>query len=73
MKPYRSLTEKEIATMVVYGCSAEDWKNVTVAENFNPQFVSNVSFSGVVKLGSFEKVFEMAGGFKKHSGIIKDM
>ncbi len=69
MKPYRSLTEKEIATMVVYGCSAEDWKNVTVAENFNPQFVSNVSFSGVVKLGSFEKVFEMAGGFKKHSGI----
>lgn len=69
MKSYRPLTEKEIATMTVYGCSAEDWKKITVAEDFDSKFVSNVSFSGTVKLGSFKKVFEMGGGVKKHSGV----
>lgn len=69
MTTYRSLTEKEIATMVVYGCSAEDWKNILVAENFTPDYISNVHFSGNVKLGSFNKIFELQGGFKKHSGI----
>lgn len=69
MSNYRSLTEKEIATMVVYGCSAENWKSVEVTENFKPDFVANVHFSGNVKLGSFEKIFELPGGFKKHSGI----
>ncbi len=69
MTNYRNLTDKEIATMVVYGCSAEDWSNVLVVEDFKPDFISNVHFSGNVKLGSFNKVFEMDGGFKKHSGI----
>lgn len=69
MSTYRELTEKEIATMVVYGCSAENWKNIEVAENFKPDFVANVHFSGNIKLGRFEKIFELPGGFKKHSGI----
>ena len=69
MNNYRNLTEKEIATLVVYGCSADDWKNILVATDFSPKFISNVSFSGQVRLGTFEKVFEMDGGFKKHSGI----
>lgn len=69
MSNYRQLTEKEIATMVVYGCTAEDWKSVQVTENFKPDFVSNVHFSGNIKLGSFEKIFELPGGFKKHSGV----
>lgn len=66
---YRQLTEKEIATLVVYGCSAENWKAIEVAEDFSPAFFSNVHFSGNNKLGVFNKVFELAGGFKKHSGI----
>ena len=69
MNNYRNLTEKEIATLVVYGCSADDWKNILVATDFSPKFISNVSFSGQVRLGTFEKVFEMDGGFKKQSGI----
>lgn len=69
MPIYRELTEKEIATMVVYGCSAENWKNIQVVEGFKPDFVANVHFSGNIKLGSFEKLFELQGGFKKHSGI----
>ena len=51
MNNYRNLTEKEIATLVVYGCSADDWKNILVATDFSPKFISNVSFSGQVRLG----------------------
>ena len=69
MKNYRNLTEKEIATLTVYGCSAENWKNVRVAEKFAPDFVSNVHFSGNVTLGIFEKVYELPGGLKRHSGM----
>jgi hypothetical protein len=66
---YRQLTDKEIATLMVYGCSAENWKEVEVAENFTPTFFSNVHFSGKNKLGTYNKVFELAGGFQKHAGV----
>jgi len=66
---YRQLTEKEIATLMVYGCSADDWKNVSVAEDFSPKYFSNVHFSGTNKLGTYNKVFELVGGLKKHAGI----
>ena len=69
MTNYRSLIEKEIATLTVYGCSADDWKNVQVAEDFNPAFISNVHFSGTTFLGTYQKVFELAGGVKKHAGL----
>jgi NDP-sugar pyrophosphorylase family protein len=69
MSNYRQLTDKEIATLTVYGCSAENWKNVKVYENFSPRFFTNVHFSGNIFLGTYEKVFEKEGGIKKHSGI----
>jgi len=69
MTNYRSLTDKEIATLTVYGCSAENWKHVMVSENFSPNFISNVHFSGNIFLGTYEKVFEKECGIKKHSGI----
>jgi len=69
MTNYRPLSEKEIATLTVYGCSADNWSNVKVAEAFSPAFISNVHFSGIVLLGTYLKIFELAGGLKKHSGI----
>ena len=69
MTNYRSLTEKEIATLTVYGCSAESWQNVVVAEDFSPAYISNVHFSGNVHLGTFSKTFELPGGLKKHAGL----
>jgi len=66
---YRQLTDKEIATLVVYGCSADDWKNISVAEDFLPTYFSNVHFSGKNKVGTYIKVFELSGGYKKHAGI----
>jgi len=73
MTNYRPLNEKEIATLTVYGCSAENWKAVQVTEDFSPAFISGVHFSGSVFLGSYQKVYELSGGVKKHSGIYNCM
>lgn len=69
MNDFRQLTDKEIATLMVYGCSADNWKQVTVAADFSPAYVSNVHFSGLVKLGTFQHIFTLEGGFQRHSGI----
>src|ERR1035437_4010373 len=69
MTNYRPLLDKEIATLTVYGCSAEDWKQVLVVEDFSASYFYNVHFSGKVYLGTYNKVFELQGGVKKHSGI----
>jgi len=69
MSNYRHLSEKEIATLTVYGCSAENWKEINVAEDFSPAFISNVHFSGTCFLGTFNKIFNLAGGLKKHAGV----
>lgn len=69
MENYRQLTEKEIATLNVYGCTAPSWSDVLVAEDFSPAFIANVHFSGKVCLGTYQKTYELAGGFMKHSGI----
>jgi len=69
MTNYRQLLDKEIATLTVYGCSAENWESVLVSEDFKPTYFSNVHFSGNVFLGTYDKVFELVGGVKKHAGI----
>jgi len=69
MIKYRQLIDKEIATLTVYGCSAENWSDVQVVEDFSPAFISNVHFSGKVFLGTFQKIFELSGGVKKHAGV----
>ncbi|MCR5534590.1 MAG: DUF4954 family protein [Bacteroidaceae bacterium] len=65
----RNLTEKEIATLASQGCIAEDWLKIQVADEFCPQYISNVEFYGNVTLGVFQKNVEVAPGFSKHSGI----
>ena len=69
MITYRQLLDKEIATLTVYGCTSNDWKCVQVAEDFSAAFITNVHFSGNVFLGTYNLVFEQAGGLKKHAGI----
>lgn len=69
MPTYRSLSEKEIATLTVYGCTADNWSNVQVVEDFSPAYVSNVHFSGSNRLGKFETIFSLSGGLQKHAGI----
>lgn len=69
MKEYRRLTEYEVEVLVAQNCIAADWDKVLVSEGFSPEYVSHTRFSGDVRLGSFNKEFELPGGMRKHSGI----
>ena len=69
MKKYRKLTGIEIATLKSQMCTASDWSQIEVAEDFSPDHVRHARFSGNIRMGSFVKEFELAGGMKKHSGL----
>ena len=69
MYRYRKLDSEEISVLKSQMCSSNDWNQVVVAEDFDPQYVRHARFSGKVLLGSFNKVFSLPGGMKKHSGI----
>lgn len=66
---YRNLTPAEIARLESRNCTADNWNDVLVAQNFRPDYVQSAEFHGTVKLGVFEKEFHLAGGIRKHSGI----
>ncbi|MDU1890725.1 MAG: DUF4954 family protein [Dysgonomonas sp.] len=66
---YRNLSPIEIEKLTNQGCSAECWNNILVHNNFTPQHIKFVNFSGNIKLGVFEECFVLPGGLKKHSGI----
>ncbi|WP_044125301.1 DUF4954 family protein [Porphyromonas sp. oral taxon 278] len=66
---YRPLTEAEIAALKDHANSADDWAQVWVKEDFVPKYILNTHFSGWVRLGLFEKTFDLPGGISKHSGL----
>ena len=66
---FRKLTSEEIRILESQMCTASDWSDVEVAEGFAPNHVRHARFSGKIRLGSFKKEFELAGGMKKHAGL----
>ena len=69
MKTYNLITAEQIARLEAQSCRCEDWNNVFVDPEFDTEYVRNVTFSGQIKLGAFKKIFTLAGGIRKHSGI----
>ena len=69
MVNYRRLEASEIERLQAQMCTASDWNGIEVAEGFSADHVSNVRFSGKIRLGVFRKEFSLAGGIRKHSGI----
>ena len=69
MENFRSLTIGEIKQLEANGCTAEEWSNIVVGEDFNPDYVHRVAFYGDVQLGVYAKKVEVSKGFFKHSGI----
>lgn len=69
MKVYRKLNKEEIEILERQMCSASDWNLVEVSDGFSTDYVRYARFSGNVRLGAFRKVFQLAGGMVKHSGI----
>jgi len=66
---FRSLTAQEIAQLEATGCSATNWADVEVAQDFEAQYVHHTRFSGHNKIGAFHREIELPGGLKIHSGI----
>ena len=65
----RKLTVNEIEALQSRHCTAENWDNVLVVNEFKPDYLSHVNFSGKIELGVFNKEFTLPGGLKKHSGL----
>ncbi len=66
---FRKLTAQEIARLEAQGCSAKDWAEVEVAQDFDAQYVHHAKFSGHNKLGAFHREIDLPGGLQIHSGI----
>jgi hypothetical protein len=66
---FRKLTAQEIAQLEAQGCSATNWADVEVAEDFDARYVEKTRFSGHNKLGAFKREIDLPGGLKIHSGI----
>ena len=69
MNNFRKLNEDEIRLLQEHSCTADDWANIEVAQNFKTDYIFHTRFSGKVRLGVFEHEFTLAGGMKKHSGL----
>jgi hypothetical protein len=71
---YRKLFPQEVERLTAQGCCSEDWDLVQISDQAASSgdsfsFIYNVSFSGEVKFGIFEKTFKLPGGVLKHSGM----
>lgn len=65
----RSLTNKEVESLIANGCEAEDWNLIQVAEGFAVDRVHNVNFYGQIRLGSNAGKIEVVDGFEKTCGL----
>ncbi|MBP5770722.1 MAG: DUF4954 family protein [Bacteroidaceae bacterium] len=65
----RQLTSSEITQLEAQGCSSENWSQVLVSDEHSLKYIRGTRFSGDIRLGSFQKSFEMPGGMHKHTGI----
>lgn len=73
MANYRNLTDIEQAQLIEQGCSASNWREVWVTDGFDPAYVRDVRFSGIVKMGVFDREFSLPGGISVHAGIFHAM
>ena len=67
---YRKLKKEEITVLLNQGCTAVDWNDVEVKEDFTPENVKHAHFSGKVQLGLFQTSFTLQGGVDMHSGLL---
>lgn len=66
---YRPLTDAEIMTLTLAGCTATDWTAVSVKPGFDASRCRRVAFSGTVRLGRLDHTFECTGGIRLEASI----
>ena len=62
----RTLTESEITDLKSNRCTAENWDHIEVKEDFTPEFVTDVHFSGDIRLGSLSGTIADSGTYSSH-------
>ena len=65
----RKLTSDEITRLQQQHCSADDWQQITVADNFSSEHLHRVRFTGTNTLEAFNTTVTLQGGVEIHSGI----
>jgi hypothetical protein len=68
-KPYRNLTDDEIAHLIMQGCSCDDWNLIQVNPFFLPDNIKNTRFTGFIRLGKFDNSVNLFGGITMKTGI----
>ncbi len=66
---YRDLTGNEIKDLIANGCSCENWNYIKVKDGFVPSSCKNVTFSGEIRLGKYNKPIADESGIRQNCGI----
>jgi hypothetical protein len=66
---YKPIEDAEIQVLLSNGCTCDNWNNIEIKKEFDPQKCRNVHFSGKVKLGQFSKSFTDESGVIIEAGI----
>ena len=66
---YRKLSGSELEILKQQGCSATNWDQITVGNDFIPENVRNTQFSGTVSIGNNSGTIEFEGGMLRNCGI----
>ena len=54
---YRALTANEVKKLIANGNTSDNWKNVLVADGFDPSMVQLCKFFGIVRIGKLEPYY----------------
>ncbi|MGZ8558364.1 MAG: DUF4954 family protein [Chitinophagaceae bacterium] len=54
---YRQLTSKETTQLIANGNISDNWKNVLVADGFDPSLVLQCKFYGLIRIGKLESFY----------------
>lgn len=65
----RQLKDSEICLLEEQGCTAEDWMQIEVDDNFLANRVRNVNFYGHIEIGSTTGMVTVEEGFQRCSSI----
>lgn len=68
-KSYRPLLHVEIGQLIHQGCSSTNWGMVCVSEEFIPDNIENVKFTGQIVLDSFAGSVKLVGGISFKTGL----
>ena len=66
---YQVVNQDQVMVLTAQGCTAQDWKQIFVADGFDPACMRGVDFFGKVKLGKLVGEIKDAGSPAKPCGI----